>query len=67
MTAILFGLLTTNLTEKLPGDMSVWLASQEAEFLDGRYIWSQWDVDELISMKEKITADPSILTFSLVK
>lgn len=60
-------LLTTRLTEKLPGDMSVWLASPEAEFLNGRYLWSQWDVDELISMKEKVTADPSILTFSLVK
>lgn len=60
-------LLITRLTEKLPGDMSVWLASPEAEFLNGRYLWSQWDVDELISMKDKISADPAILTFSLVK
>lgn len=56
-----------DLLEKVPGDFSVWLASPEAEFLNGRFVWAQWDVDELISLKEKVAADPSYLTISLVK
>ena len=53
--------------EKLPGDFAVWLVSPEAEFLNGRFVWAQWDVDELISLKERIVADPSYLTIALVK
>jgi hypothetical protein len=30
-------------------------------------VWAQWDVDELISMKERVAADPTYLTTSLVK
>jgi hypothetical protein len=54
-------------TEKLPGDFAVWLASPEAEFLNGRFVWAQWDVDELISLKDRIAADPTYLTTALVK
>ncbi|KAH7120458.1 hypothetical protein EDB81DRAFT_952374 [Dactylonectria macrodidyma] len=32
---------------KLPGDFAVWAASDEAEFLHGRFLWAHWDVDEL--------------------
>ncbi|GAB7327384.1 hypothetical protein MBLNU13_g11253t2 [Cladosporium sp. NU13] len=53
--------------EKLPGDFSVWLASPEAEFLNGRFVWAQWDVDELIALKGKVAADPTYLTISLIK
>jgi len=53
--------------ERLPGDFAVWLASPEAEFLTGRYVWAQWDVDELIAMKEKLAQDPLLLTISLVR
>jgi len=56
-----------NFAEKLPGDFAVWLASPEAEFLTGRYVWAQWDVDELIAMKEKVAQDPDLLTIGLVK
>jgi hypothetical protein len=52
---------------ELPGDFAVWLAGPEAEFLTGRYVWAQWDVDELIAMKEKVTQDPTLLTIGLVK
>jgi hypothetical protein len=55
------------LTEKLPGDFSVWLASPEADFLNGRYVWAAWDVDEMIAMKEKLASDPFLLTMGLVK
>lgn len=52
---------------KVPGDFAVWLASPEADFLNGRYVWAQWDVDDLISMKEKVLADPSALTTGLTR
>lgn len=52
---------------KLPGDFAVWLASPEAEFLNGRYVWAAWDVDEMIAMQEKVASDPSFLTMSLIK
>ncbi|GAB7365573.1 hypothetical protein MBLNU230_g6645t1 [Neophaeotheca triangularis] len=45
----------------LPGDFAVWLASAEAKFLSGRYVWAQWDVDELLSLKERLTANPQFL------
>jgi hypothetical protein len=56
-----------DLTEKLPGDFAVWLAGPEADFLTGRFVWAQWDVDELIGMKDKVAQDPSLLTIGLVK
>ncbi|KAK3686591.1 hypothetical protein LTR37_019652 [Vermiconidia calcicola] len=34
----------------LPASFHVWLASPEARFLKGRFLWANWDVDEL---KEK--------------
>jgi hypothetical protein len=55
------------LAEKLPGDFAVWLAGPEADFLTGRFVWAQWDVDELVGMKEKVAQDPSLLTIGLVK
>lgn len=33
----------------LPGAEAVWLASPEAKFLHGRFVWASWDVDELKS------------------
>jgi hypothetical protein len=30
-------------------------------------MWAQWDVDELISLKERVATDPNYLTISLVK
>lgn len=31
----------------LPASFNVWLASPEARFLKGKYLWCNWDVDEL--------------------
>jgi len=39
---------------ELAGNFCVWLASGSADFLSGRYSSCNWDVDELMSMKEKI-------------
>ncbi|KAG5748412.1 hypothetical protein H9Q69_005211 [Fusarium xylarioides] len=46
---------------KLPGDFSVWAASEGAGFLHGRFIWAKWDVDELKNgpLRKKIESDAS--------
>lgn len=31
----------------LPGQFALWLASKEAAFLAGRFVYASWDVDEL--------------------
>jgi hypothetical protein len=49
----------------LPGDFIVWLASAQAEFLRGRFVWANWDVTEMMAMKEKIEADPFLLVPTL--
>ena len=38
----------------LPANFNVWLASPEARFLNGRFVWANWDVDELKVRKEEI-------------
>ena len=39
---------------KLPAQFHVWSASAEADFLKGKLIWVNWDVDELKSRREEI-------------
>jgi hypothetical protein len=58
--------LTTRLV-KLPGDFAVWAASNEAEFLHGRFVWANWDVDELQTgpLREKIENDPGFLKMTV--
>lgn len=46
----------------LPSDMSVWLASDEADFVGGRLIWTNWDAEELIRKKEEIIANNHLTT-----
>lgn len=50
----------------MPGDFAVWLASPEADFLNGKFVWAQWDVDELIGMKKRIKEEPMLLTTSVI-
>ena len=35
----------------------MWAVSQEANFLHGKYLWSNWDVDELKSRKLELEKD----------
>lgn len=49
----------------LPAHFTVWLASAEAEFLRGRYVWVNWDVEELILRREEIEKDPSLFKIVL--
>jgi NAD(P)-dependent dehydrogenase (short-subunit alcohol dehydrogenase family) len=49
----------------LPRGFAVWLASPEAEFLKGKFVMSNWDVEELITMKDKYAADSTFGTITL--
>ncbi|KAF7560175.1 hypothetical protein G7046_g3963 [Stylonectria norvegica] len=39
---------------ELPGNFLVWLASREAEFLKSKFVWVNWDAEEMISRAEEI-------------
>lgn len=52
---------------ELPGRFAVWLATPEASFLHGRMVWANWDVDELLTLKDKVEKDPTFLTIGLLK
>jgi hypothetical protein len=39
---------------ELSGRFFLWLASEEAKFLKGRFVWVNWDVDELKARAEEI-------------
>lgn len=51
----------------LPAHFCTWLATGEADFLHGRFLWAHWDVDELIALKNKVAADPFLLKVGLVQ
>jgi hypothetical protein len=38
----------------LAGSFSVWLASPEARFLRNKFLWANWDVEELKSRAKEI-------------
>ncbi|KAI3550738.1 short-chain dehydrogenase [Colletotrichum abscissum] len=48
------GLKRKMTNRKLAGDFEVWSASEEAAFLNGRMVWVNWDVPELLSWKDVI-------------
>ncbi|KAH6651610.1 hypothetical protein BKA67DRAFT_571350 [Truncatella angustata] len=50
---------------QLPSDTCVWLASDEAEFLGGRFVWTNWDAEELIKRKDTIISEKELT--SMVK
>lgn len=49
--------------ENLPGGFAVWAASAEAQFLHGRFVWSTWDVNDLMSgeLRDQIESDQWLL------
>jgi NAD(P)-dependent dehydrogenase (short-subunit alcohol dehydrogenase family) len=49
----------------LPGDFMVWLATPQAEFLRDRFVWANWDVEEMMGKKHIVEADPLLLTSTL--
>lgn len=49
----------------LPGGFCVWVASPQAAFLKGRFVWANWDVTELMERQKEVIANPMLLTLSL--
>jgi NAD(P)-dependent dehydrogenase (short-subunit alcohol dehydrogenase family) len=47
----------------LAGHTFVWLASPEAEFLRNKFVWSNWDAEELVARKEEILSNKFLLTW----
>lgn len=45
----------------LMANFAVWLAGPDSDFLNGRFLWANWDVEELIAAKDKIAANPEQL------
>jgi len=41
-------------TPELMGGFAVWLASGKADWASGRYLEANWDVDEILAMKDKV-------------
>lgn len=56
--------LTTGIVE-IVGNFSVWLISSEGAFLKGKFVWAQWDVEEMKAREKEITSNPHLLTFEL--
>ena len=38
----------------LPAHFNVWVASPEARFLRGKFVWANWDVNELKALAEEV-------------
>ena len=41
----------------LPAHFLLWLASSEASFLNGKFVWANWDVSELKAAVAKLPED----------
>ncbi|KAF5668110.1 short-chain alcohol dehydrogenase/reductase [Fusarium heterosporum] len=50
----------------LPSDFSVWAASEEAKFLNGRMVECMWDVGELKATKEQLDSSWDKFTMGLL-
>lgn len=46
--------ILTQLTVELPAHFLVWIASDEAAFLRNKFVWANWDVEELKARAEEI-------------
>lgn len=44
------------------GQFLVWLVSEEADFLSGRFVWAEWDIDELKAKRTEILEQNLLLT-----
>lgn len=43
----------------------MWLSSPEAEFLKNRFVWANWDAEELIARSKEIADDQLLLKIYL--
>jgi hypothetical protein len=49
-------------TVELSTHFTLWVTSPEAKFLRGKFVWCNWDVDELKANKAKIQEDAGLWT-----
>lgn len=49
----------------LSGGFAVWLASPAAAFLSGRFVFANWDVEEMMEMKDRFQSDERLCRISL--
>ncbi len=49
-------------TPELAGGATVWLATDAAKFLYGRYFAANWAFDELLQRKDEIVGEKELLT-----
>jgi len=52
------------LLAELAGQFCLWLASSEARFLKNKFVWVNWDAEELVQRQEEIKRS-GILMMSL--
>lgn len=52
---------TDRTSADLPGHFCVWLCSSDADFLKGRTVFANWDVDEMKAMADKIKKSQSLV------
>lgn len=48
-------------TFALAGGVAVWLASEQAKFMNGRYMGANWSVKELVDRQEEIVEKGQLL------
>jgi NAD(P)-dependent dehydrogenase (short-subunit alcohol dehydrogenase family) len=66
MTAEAFRPFATD-PPKLVGGVAVWLTTDAARFLTGRYVDAHWSVDELVARRDEIEGQGKLLTGLNVK
>jgi NAD(P)-dependent dehydrogenase (short-subunit alcohol dehydrogenase family) len=47
---------------KLVGQFFAWLATHEADFLAGRFVWAEWDIEELKGRQKDIEGGDLLMT-----
>lgn len=57
--------LSNNLLVSLSSAFTVWLASEEAAFTKGKFLWANWDVTELEAISDRLR-DTSYLSIGAV-
>ena len=45
----------------LSGGLAVWLATDEARFLNGRYVNASWDIEDLVAKKDEIVSQNDLM------
>jgi hypothetical protein len=52
-------------TPELPAHFMLWLTTAQADFLRTRFLWANWDVEELIARRQEIEANPLLFKITI--